>query len=262
MPSDAATPDANAADAAPSGAHRPAPPAGVPWALRQTWRDLLFMHWPLPPQRLRALVPPPFELDTFDGDAWLAVVPFAATGVRARCLPPIPGWASMLELNVRTYTAGGGVLFLSLDCSSLAAVYGARLIYHLPYFHARMALHDDGGWRCYECRRTHRGAAPAEFRARYRPAGGVYAARPGTLEHWLTERYKLVTTDTRGRPIVGHIAHPPWPLQPAEAVIELNSMAAAAGVTLPDSPPLLHFARRVDMRAWPPLRDRTSGEGS
>jgi uncharacterized protein YqjF (DUF2071 family) len=108
-----------------------------------TWYDLLFAHWPLPPEAIEALIPPKLALDTFDGAAWLAIVPFGMRNVRPRCVPPIPGISSLLELNVRTYvTLGGkpGVWFFSLDANSRFAVRGARLSFHLPYFDAAMSL--------------------------------------------------------------------------------------------------------------------------
>src|SRR5688500_2141558 len=119
------------------------PPPSRPWAFRMTWYDLLFAHWPLPPSAIEGLIPPRLALDTFDGVAWLAIVPFGMRNVRPRCVPPIPGVSSLLELNVRTYvTLGGkpGVWFFSLDANSRLAVRGARLYFHLPYFDAVMSM--------------------------------------------------------------------------------------------------------------------------
>lgn len=241
------------------------------WIMRQTWHDLLFAHWPVEPDVLRPLVPPPLEPDLFEGRAWIAIVPFWMSGIRLRRWPPMPGCAGFPEINVRTYArlpgqaraaelrrgrrgTDGGVLFLSLDASSRFAVRAARAWYRLPYFDAGMSVEQNGEWIVYGSRRTHRGAPAAEFRARYRPVGDVYRSTPGSLEHWLTERYCLHTVDRRGRVYTAEIDHPPWPLQPAEAAIEANTMAASHGVELPPAAPLLHFARRVDMVAWAPAR--------
>ena len=114
-----------------------------PWIMKQTWNDLLFAHWPIPFAQLRPLVPEGLMLDTFDGQCWIGVVPFWMSGVRARGLPAMPGFSRLPELNVRTYvTYGGkpGVYFFSLDITSHLAVWGARTVYHLPYFHAAMRL--------------------------------------------------------------------------------------------------------------------------
>lgn len=212
------------------------------WVMRQTWSDLLFAHWPVPTARMRALVPAPLELDAFDGSAWIAVVPFGMTGIRGRGLPLVPGLSETLELNVRTYVrykGRAGVYFFSLDAASRAIVRGARITYHLPYYDARMSW--DGGR--YKSFRTHKGAPRAEFRGEYRPSGGVFEAAAGTLEHFLTERYSLFTV--HGDHVYrGDIQHDPWPLQPAEAEIEINTMT---DVELSGTP-LLHFAKSLDVR--------------
>ncbi len=237
-------------------------PAGR-WALRQTWRDLLFAHWPVPEAILRPLIPDSLALDTFDGAAWVGVVPFRMSGVRLRGLPSEPMTGAFPELNVRTYVtprAGTekkpGVLFFCLDAGSPLAVAVARRWYHLPYFNARMSVTAEGERIRYTSRRTHRGATPAAFTATYGPTAPVARSEPGTLAHWLTERYALYTTDRQGRLYRGDIHHPRWPLQAAEAEITVNTMAEAHGIALPDTAPLLHFARRIDVRCWPIRRIR------
>lgn len=234
-------------------AFRPHPPADR-WSVAMRWHDLLFMHWPFPAAALRPMIPSGLDLDTFGGQAWLGVVPFRMTGIRHRLGPALPWVSAFAELNVRTYvTAGGrpGVWFVSLDAANPLAVRAARWRFRLPYFDARMAADPDGtdGVR-YASERTHRGAPPAGFAARYRPTGSACRSAAGTLEHWLTERYCLYAADAGGRVFRGEIDHPPWPLQPAKADVERNTMAGQIGVRLPDAPPLLHFARRVDAVAW------------
>jgi hypothetical protein len=225
--------------------------------LFQRWHELLFAHWPLPPDRVRPLVPPALELDTFDGRAWLGVVPFRMSRVRLRGTPALPGLAAFPELNVRTYVRHGerrGVWFFSLDAASRAAVRAARALFHLPYFDAEMECAERGGEIHYRSSRTHRGAPPAELRGRYAPSAPVELARPGTLEHFLTERYCLFAAGSRGRLYRGDIHHAPWPLQRARAELETNTMARASGLELPAVPPLLHFARVLDVLIWAPCR--------
>lgn len=222
--------------------------------MRQAWHDLLFAHWPVAPAALRPLVPPGLELDLHDGAAWVGIVPFRMSGVRVRGLPPLPGAAAFPELNLRTYVrrgGRGGVWFFSLDAASRLAVRAARAWFALPYFDAEMRCNarDDGTVE-YASRRTHRGAAPAELRARYRPVGAPERAAPGSLAAFLTERYALFTV-RGGRVLAGEIHHPPWPLQPAAAELERETLAAASGIALPAAPPLLHFARRLDVLIWP-----------
>jgi uncharacterized protein YqjF (DUF2071 family) len=237
-------------------AHRPWPLPSTPWTMAQSWRDLLFAHWPIPAEAMRAFVPPALRLDTFDGQAWIGVVPFHMRNVRPRGLPAVPWLSHFAELNVRTYVTAAdgskpGVWFFSLDAANPMAVMLARRFFMLPYYDAAMATRTAGDAVYYTSRRTHAGAAPANFMARYRPTGPIYQATRGTLEHWLTERYALYTTDRQGRPIIGEIHHLPWPLQPAEAEFEINDVTGAAGLGLPDVPPLLHFVRRLDVLIWP-----------
>lgn len=236
-------------------AHRPYPVPDGPWIMRQTWRTLLFLHWPVPVAMLRSLVPSALEIDTFQGEALLGVVPFEMAGVRLRGLPAVPPVSDFAELNVRTYVRFRGqpaVFFFSLDAASRTAVRLARGLFHLPYFDAHMAVERSGDTVHYHSYRTHRRAAPAVFVGSYRPVGGVTWSEPGTLAHWLTERYAFATTNRQGRVLIGEIHHRPWPLQPAEADVRTNTMADAAGIRLPGTPPLLHYAERIDMLGWAP----------
>ena len=236
-------------------AHRPWPVPDRPWAGFMRWHELLFIHWPVPAASLRPFLPPGLELDTFDGDAWLGIVPFRMSGCRVRFTPPVPGLSAFPELNVRTYvTAEGkpGVWFFSLDATSRLAVRGARLLFHLPYFDARIAVTRgaaDNGID-YRHARTPRRAPPADFAARYRPTGPPAPAAPGSLDYVLTERYCLYAADRRRRVYRGDIAHAPWPLQPAEIELPVNRMTEQIGVQPPDTSPLLHYADSLEVIAW------------
>ena len=415
--------------------HRPWPlPAGR-WAWRQSWRDLLFAHWPAPVAAVRRLVPPGLAIDTFDGATWVGVVPFRMAGVMRRPLPDLPWVSAFPELNVRVYvTAGGkpGVWFLSLDATNFLAVVAARALFHLPYYRAEIDITAEGEGFAYRCVRTDRrppaadprvesassdadgtagsasewadrrppaadrrvesassdadgtagsasewtdrrppaadhrvesassdadgvaGSAsewadrrppPADrrvesassdadgaggsasewadrrppaadrwvesassdadgvagsasedarstlnerrasedahsttatpaavgrrpsavssaavggrssavvFEAHYRPTSPVYAAVPGTLEHWLTERYCLYAEGPDGALTRTEVHHRPWPLQHAAAEITANTIAAAGGLPVAGPPTHLHFAKRIDVVVWGP----------
>lgn len=234
-------------------AHRPWAVPRRSWALAMEWHDLLFMHWPVPAGLLRDHIPAQLALDTFDGTAWLGVIPFRMTGIRPRGVPELPWISAFPELNVRTYvTVDGkpGVWFFSLDAANPVAVRGARLGFHLPYYDARMASRREHGRVRYRSRRIHRGAPSATLQAQYQPVGAVYHAAPGTLDHWLTERYCLYAADRRRRVWRGEIHHAPWPLQAAEADVEVNTMTEQLGFMVPSSQPLLHFARYLDVVGW------------
>jgi uncharacterized protein YqjF (DUF2071 family) len=239
-------------------AHRPWPLPRAPWVMGQRWSNLLFIHRQAKVDAVRAIVPPALTLDVHGGAAWVSVTPFYLSHLRARGIPPLPWVSEFPELNVRTYvTYGGkpGVFFFSLDAGSAWAVYGARMLYHLPYFRASMSVRESrDGTLHYGSRRTHRGAPTAELSARYRPAGAVTHSKPGSLDHWLTERYCLYALDTARRLYRAEIHHHPWPLQPAEVELERDTMAAAAGLALSAEPMRLSFARRLDVVVWAPER--------
>jgi uncharacterized protein len=225
--------------------HRPWPLPEGHWAQAQTWQQLLFAHWQVPADALRALVPPTLELDTFDGNAYVGVTPFQLTGLRLRGLPPAPVVSSFLELNCRTYVSHGGkpgIWFFSLDASSRLAVAGARRLYSLPYFHARMS------------RRAHFTSVRLNDRdehvwdATHEPEGPTFQADEGTLEYFLAERYCLYAV-SRGSLSRAEIHHRPWPLQRARAEIFRNSIPPRPlDVT---AEPHLMFAARQDVLIWP-----------
>jgi uncharacterized protein len=221
--------------------------------MTQTWNDLLFAHWPVSVDVLRALIPPGFELDTFDNEAWVGIVPFHMTNVAPRGLPALPWVSAFAELNVRTYVkvhGTPGVYFFSLDAGNPIAVGAARTLFHLPYFSASMDVREENGYVHYKSSRTSPHAPAADFVGRYRPIGPKMTPVVGTLEYFLTERYCLFTVDSDFHALRVDIHHPPWPLQPADALIETNTMAAAANIPLPSIAPLVHFAKRQDMVAW------------
>jgi uncharacterized protein YqjF (DUF2071 family) len=224
--------------------------------MRQSWRDLLFAHWPVPASKLRSLVPPSLAIQEHEGTSWVGVVPFRMEGVMARPLPDLPGVSAFAELNLRLYVerdAKPGVWFVSLDAANSLAVWAARRFFHLPYFRADMSVREEDGRIRYESARRGPGARVA-FRGAYGPIAEVVAAKPGSLEHFLTERYCLYAEDAAGAIHRAEIHHAPWPLQRASAEIEENTIADAQGIPLAGPPTLLHFARRIDVVVWPIAR--------
>jgi len=239
-------------DAAPKHADR------RPWMGRMTWNDLLFMHWRVPEKALRNWIPAGVEIDRFEGEAWLGVIPFYMTDVRPRWMPSAVA-SSFAEVNVRTYVRHNGrpgVWFFSLDAASRFAVWGARRFFYLPYHFASMSKHTRGDLVAYQSRR----AAAPEIRlaCQYKPCGASYRATAGSLDSWLTDRYCLFAANKRGQIFRGDIHHAPWPLQPAEAEVEINTMTNPLGLALPSEAPLLHFAKRLDVRAWALTRSGSS----
>ena len=234
-------------------AHRPWPLPDGPWVMTQSWHDLLFAHWPVDARALQELLPAGLPLDTFDGQAWVGVVPFRMTNVAPRGVPAMPFVSSFVELNVRTYvTLHGkpGVYFFSLDANSTIAVAAARTLFGLPYYTSTMQIERRDAQLVFTSARETRMNGVAEFAATYRPIGAVQTPSPGSLEYFLTERYCLYTVDKDFRAKRLEIHHRPWALQAAESTIAVNTMAEAAGIRLPSTAPLLHFVRRQDIVAW------------
>jgi uncharacterized protein YqjF (DUF2071 family) len=230
--------------------HRPWRLPERSWLLAHTLEDQLFAHWRVPVEEVRAHVPDGLSVDEHDGSAWLGITPFRMTGVRLRGTLPIPleGVSTYLQLNVRTYVKAEekpGIWFFSLDASTQWVVEAARRRFSLPYFRARMSAERRGDSIHYECVRTNEPGRA--FSARYRPVGEVFNPAPGSLEHFLTERYCLYTVGRDGRLARAEIHHAPWELHRAETEIDLNTIAP---LSLPDDEPLCHVAARTDVVTW------------
>ena len=224
--------------------------------LHMGWRHVCFANWPVAPAVLAPQVPDAMSLDVFDGEAWLSVVPLTNVDVRPAAVPA--GWGLPLpELNLRTYvTCGGepGVYFFSLDAQGVLGVLGGRLFHHLPYYYARATLETVGETVTFRSRRLHPGARPVHFEARYEPAGEPFRAEEGTLEHFLTERYRYYTEAQDGTVRYAEVAHEPWPLQPVTVSVDRNTLFGANGVDEPDGDPVHLYSAGVDTRASPSRR--------
>ncbi|MEO6830511.1 MAG: DUF2071 domain-containing protein, partial [Acidobacteriaceae bacterium] len=230
-----------------------------PWAMTQRWHSLLFAHWPIAAEAISDLLPNGLIVDGFAGTGWVGIVPFTMDRIRFRGLGSVPGASRFAELNLRTYvrdqhTGTPGVYFFSLDAANPAAVLAARAWFHLPYYWARMrAKEQPDGWVRYESTRL-LAKEPVRFRATYRGLGPLSRQRAArdTIEYFLTERYCLFTHDRGGQLLQGNIHHAPWPLEAAEAEIEVNDLPRVHGIRLPDIPPVLHFARSQAVVIWKP----------
>jgi uncharacterized protein YqjF (DUF2071 family) len=247
-----------------------------PPIMRMRWRHLLFAHWAIDADKLRPLIPPALEIDTFQDRAWVGLVPFTMEDVSPTLLPPAPRstqslWSALWggaikfhECNVRTYVyprgrgddpASHGVWFFSLDATSRLAVWGARAFWGLPYQHARIHLHRDGGATGdvidYGVDRVATSGQPrSSLRIRWRALDWLQQSQPGDLAHFLTERYCLYAM-RNGTLHRGTIQHRPWSLRAAELLALDDTLVRAAGITL-DRPrePLVHHADELDVRAW------------
>ncbi len=220
--------------------------------MHQNWGKLLFMHWAIDAEILRPLIPTQLSIDTFDGKAWIGIVPFTMWGIRASFLPPIPGTSAFHELNVRTYVlhdGSPGVWFFSLDAANALAVWGARTSYCLPYFNARMSLRQHDGRIDYSSTRADQRGTPAHFQAKWKIGERLPQTEPGSLEFFLTERYCLYTV-CRDRIYQSRIWHEPWPLQRATVDSCESSMIEALGIASPAGAPFLHYADAIAVDIW------------
>lgn len=224
--------------------------ASESWIGKQSWRKLLFAHWPADYANLRAKVPTEFEIDLYDGEPWVGVVPFEMSGVRLRGLPPIPGVSYFQELNLRTYVRYRGrlgVYFFSLDANQRMAVWAARTFFHLPYFRSRMSLRQKNDGLHYRSCRIHPGEPQARFECKYH-GGTAIKTTSGDLVDWLTERYCFFTKTKSGNILRGDIHHQQWPLQTADAEMITNQICSSLDVVSRDVPPLLHYSENLDVK--------------
>lgn len=231
--------------------HRPWLLPETPWKWRQTWHDLLFAHWPVPASALRRFVPDWLTIQEHSGSSWVGLVPFRMTGVTLRSVPSLPWLSQFPEMNLRLYVERDGkpgVWFISLDAARWPAVVVARRFAFLPYFHSTMRCVREGETIRYSSIRQQ--TPRVEFEATYAASGSVQSSQPGSLDHFLTERYCLYAEDPHGRQLRMDIHHEQWPLQPATAAFITNRVAQPQGIDLPDAAPLLHFSRRLDVIGW------------
>ena len=204
----------------------------------QRWSDLLFLHWEWSAEELQSHLPAGLTIDTFDGRAYLGVVPFFMCGIRPRFCPAVPWLSAFQELNLRTYvhTDDGtpGVWFFSLDAANPIAVAIARRFFHLPYRHARMsAARSDNTITYHSKLPKHPGQ---QFR--YRIPESTSEADPGSLEFFLLERYYLFAHDAkRDRLFRGQVAHPPYQFAATSAGEIDSGPLPAAGFDAPSTPP-------------------------
>jgi hypothetical protein len=216
-------------------------------AMRQTWRRLTFLHWPFGPDPIRSLVPAGLELDTFDNAAWVGLVPFE--------IYDCPGIPHFPETNLRTYVVGPdgsrAVWFFSLEAARLAAVLGARIGYHLPYFWAEMHVTSKDGVIHYRSRRHWPHSSGATTDIAIQP-GELYGSGDLTdRDHFLTARYRLYST-FRGQLRHADIEHPPWPLARANVIHLRQTLFDAARLPAPQGMPLVHHAAELAVKIGPP----------
>lgn len=226
-----------------------------PWLMKQQWKDVVFLHWPVKSEWLRRFVPDELEIELYDDQAWLGVVFFQAKATRPRLLPPVPGTRSFLELNVRTYVKYGdksGVYFFSLDANSWLAVKAASQGDFLPYRHAEISMAKKAdNWR-FTSRRVESGRFPESFTMSYKPISMPIASNQ--LEQWLTERYCL-WTKPKDELYRVDIKHSPWELHYLKGEIHQNTMASYLPISLHRHLPMAHYSQKQEVRFYAPVKE-------
>jgi uncharacterized protein YqjF (DUF2071 family) len=223
--------------------------------LAMSWEDVLVASWPVDPAVVTAELPTGLDPDTYDGKAYLSVVPFVMADVRPRGVPARFG-KTFGELNLRTYvTADGnpGIYFFNLDATDPLGVRIARRLFRLPYYDAEMTVRRNGDRVDFESDRTHEGARSLAFDATYEPAAEPSRADPGSLDEFLLERYRFFV---EGRDTIyrGEVSHDPWQLAAADVEFRENDLFAANGFDHPDGSPHVTYSSGVDVTAALPRR--------
>ena len=221
--------------------------------MRQSWHDLLFLHWEVEAEELQKLLPPSLTVDTFEGKAYVGLVPFTMTDVRPIWSPSIPPMSNFHETNVRTYVhvdgANPGVWFFSLDAANQIAVKIARALWKLPYHFASMSLRKEGNLIRYSTTRLSPPPLPANCKVEYEVVGDVRPALPDTLEFFLAERYLLYAQS--GKDLLrGQVYHTPYPLQSAIVKSLEENLVLAAGIHRAQTDPLAHYAKGVNVEVF------------
>lgn len=229
--------------------HREYPLPKGPWIMMQKWDHLLFLNWPVSKQVMTPHIPPGLELDSYNGDAWISIIPFKVSKMRLRNMPQIPYFRSFLELNVRTYVKHRGVkgvYFFSLDASKLHAVLGARIA-TLPYFYANMKMKQYRDTLSYSS--TRKGGQSANFKGNYQPITGNFYPKQDSLNHWLLERYFLWTYRS-GSLFQAGIHHKPWKVQDATIHIDTQTLTSFLPDGTLSAQPVAQYASTKTALFW------------
>lgn len=232
--------------------HRPWDLPSEPWQWRQCWYDLAFFHYRIEAETLRGLLPAGLEIDSFDGSAWISVVPFMMEDVMRGKFPSVYPLRKFPELNLRTYVkrdGKSGVFFFSLDAACLPLVTGARLLFGLPYHQATMRYESSDEHRYFT---SNRWVGDVTFEAEFQEKGEAFLAEKDSFEHWVTERYCLYSAKKNGKLCRLEVHHKQWPLQQVEFDIRNNDTFKAAGLTVDESTVIGHFSKGVEVVTYKP----------
>ena len=222
--------------------------------LRQRWSELAYFHWPYDPATVQRLLPAGVRVDTFDGAAWVGLIPFEMRNVQLGRTPPMRRIGTFIEVNVRTYVIDAlgrrAVWFFSLDVPRSPAVAVARAAFGLPYCWAYATHTVDGNRQHYQTQRRWPKGAPGSADIHFRVGAHLADSETGALENFLYARWAMVA-ERRQQLSYGRVDHPRWPLHRVENVEIEQTLIEAAGLATPVGVPHAHYSPGVDVRiAW------------
>lgn len=229
------------------------PPLDRRPVMSQRWCELAYFHWRYDPADVQALLPPGVSVDTFDGSAWVGLIPFVMRDVAIGPTPPVPWLGTFIEINVRTYVVDPSgrraVWFFSLDVPRAAIVVVARTAFALPYCWAA-ATHDrDGSDHRYHMRRRWPGARPGHRPSadiRFTVGERIPPASESELDHFLSARWALLT-NRRNQVLYGRVEHQRWPLHRVDHHDLRQDVVEAAGLPTPEGPIHALYSPEVDV---------------
>ncbi|MGV3467279.1 MAG: YqjF family protein [Heyndrickxia sp.] len=233
--------------------HRPFPLPSKKWIMRQAWRNVLFLHWPVPVEKLRPHIPSSLQIDTFKGSAWLGIILFVLEGIFPLGISSLSLTPSFPETNVRTYVKYNGkpgIYFMSIDVENWASLKIAKRWYRLPYHSAQIFYQKEGQNFNFHSIRKDNESPSIYLKGQYSPISEVYYAKEGTLDHWLTERYCLYSSNNVASIYCGDIHHQPWPLQKAEIDLVRNTLFTPFNFDFSKVKPIAHFSTGLDSLMW------------
>ncbi|MFC5541612.1 MAG: DUF2071 domain-containing protein [Bacilli bacterium] len=224
-------------------------PAKIPWLMKQTWSDILFLHYPVKKEVLELHLPPNLELDTYEGTGWVTIVPYMMKASGFRGLPSIPMGAGIPGINVRTYVKAGekpGIYFFKLAIRNRLAAIAAKSFFQLPYLYMDISLRRTGETVCFESR-----AHPIPLVCEYRVQSPASPVEKGSLGEWLLERYCFYTTGPKGKLLRGDIFHESWIIQNIDLIGMENNIFSTFRLNPQSFRPVIHYSKQLNVHFWP-----------
>ncbi|WP_172597875.1 YqjF family protein [Ureibacillus thermosphaericus] len=226
-------------------------PKKIPWLMKQTWTDILFLHYPVKKDVLEAHLPPNLMLDTFEGQGWVTIVSYLTKAIVIRGIPSVPMGRGIPGLNVRTYVKAGnkpGIYFFQLAIRHRVTAKLAKVLFHLPYIYLDMSLLKSEKQFHSESSRIY----SLPFKCQYNVHSQASRMKQGTLGEWLLERYCFYTTNPQGKLLRCDIYHEPWIVHDVELMeVEHNILSTALNISSKAINPIPHYSKQLSVHIWP-----------